>query len=99
MPTPQGIGVATGMGGAATTTGIRSQYMPTRPGIRVATGMGGAATTTGMGGAKHLTRNVVATIGRPSRLTAVAPEPLVFTETGATRLFAFQFLSNAHVVA
>ncbi len=84
MPTRPGIRVATGMGGAATITGIRSQYMPTRPGIRVATGMAGAATITGMGGAKHLTRNEVTTIGRPSRLTAVAPEPLVFTETGAT---------------
>jgi len=54
MPTPQGIGVATGMGGAATAS---SQYMPTPRGIGVATGMGGAATATGMGGAKHLTRN------------------------------------------
>jgi len=56
MPTPQGIGVATGMmGGAATATG---QYMPTPRGIGVATGMmGGAATAIGMGGAKHLTRN------------------------------------------
>jgi hypothetical protein len=54
MPTPRGIGVATGMGGAATAS---SQYMPTPRGIGVATGMGGAATATGMGGAKHLTRN------------------------------------------
>jgi hypothetical protein len=55
MPTPRGIGVATGMGGAATAS---SQYMPTPRGIGVvATGMGGAATATGMGGAKHLIRN------------------------------------------